>query len=49
MVVEEQVSVINGITTNTDAGDVLRRSTQNLGSAVTTVVWDGSDSLQERT
>ena len=48
MAVETQAFVINGITTNTYAGDGLRRTTLKQGSTVVTFVWDGSDNLQER-
>jgi len=53
MTVEDQVSVINGRTTNTYTGDGLRRTltkgTATPTVAVTTFVWDGSDYIQERT
>ena len=48
MAVETQVLAVNGITTNTYAGDGLRRTTKKQGSNTVTFVWDGSDYLQER-
>lgn len=37
-----------GMSTYTYQGDGLRRSKQEPGASLTTMVWDGSDYLQER-
>lgn len=39
----------SGLSTYTFSGDGLRRSAQEQGGALATMVWDGSDHIQERT
>ena len=38
----------SGLSTYTFSGDGLRRTAQDQGSALTTMIWDGTDYLQER-